>query len=95
MRRLYSLVPNCQWMPVHLGHTSLNENVEHILYIADTLSHPSQFAASALDWLKKGFRPATWLQYNRMFAQFIAFLEIENIPLLQVNPIVLLSFMEF
>ena len=30
-----------------------------------------------------------------MFAQFIAFLEIEHIPLLQVNTIVLLSFMEF
>ena len=30
-----------------------------------------------------------------MFTQFIAFLEIENIPLLQVNTVVLLSFMEF
>ena len=42
-----------------------------------------------------GFGPATWLQYNRMFVQFIAFPEIQNIPLLQVNTIVLLSFMEF
>ena len=30
-----------------------------------------------------------------MFAQFIAFLELEKIPILQVNTIALLSFMEF
>ena len=57
--------------------------------------HASQFAESALDRLKKGFRPATWLQYRRMFAQFIAFLEYENTHVLQVNTIVLLAFMEF
>ena len=59
------------------------------------MPHASQFAASALERLKTGFRPATWLQYNRMFAQFIVFLEIEKMPILQVNTIALLSFMEF
>ena len=82
-------------MPVHLDHTHLNENVQYVISIVDTLIHPSQFTALALDRLKNGLRPATWLQYNRMFAQFIAFLETENIPLLQVNTVVLLSFMEF
>ena len=66
-----------------------------MLCIVDVLPHSSQFAASALERLKTGFRSATWLQYNRMFAQFIAFLEFEKISLLQVNTIVLLSFMEF
>ena len=48
-----------------------------------------------MERLKSGFRPATWLQYNKMFAQFIAFLALEKIPILQVNLIALLSFMEF
>ena len=42
-----------------------------------------------------GFRPATWAQYQRMFTHFIAFLETENVRLLQMTTITLLAFMEF
>ena len=55
----------------------------------------SRFATSAILRLRQGFRPATWAQYHRMFSQFIAFLETESLTLLQVNTVILLSFMEF
>ena len=59
------------------------------------MGNSSRFSTSALHILKKGFHPATWAQYHKMFRQFIAFLETETIQLLQVNTIILLSFMEF
>ena len=59
------------------------------------MENSSRFSTSALHRLKSGFWPATWAQYHRIFRQFIAFLEAETIPLVQVNTITLLSFMEF
>ena len=52
-------------------------------------------AHSALYRLHSGFRPATTSQYNRMFRQFLLFLEISQVPTSQVNTVIILAFMEF
>ena len=61
----------------------------------DEVQHTSRFATLALHRLRQGFRSAIWAQYHRMFSQIIVFLETENLTLLKVNTVTLLSFMEF
>ena len=51
--------------------------------------------SSALERLHSGFRPATALQYNRMFRDFLQFLKIAQLQTNQVNTIILLSYMEY
>ena len=51
--------------------------------------------SSALERLHSGFRPATALQYNSMFRHFLEFLEMAQLPTLQVNTVTLLSYMEY
>ena len=50
---------------------------------------------SALERLHSDFRPATALQYNKMFRDFLQFLEIAQLQTNQVNTIILLSYMEY
>ena len=51
--------------------------------------------SSALKRLHSGFRPATALQYNRFFRDFLQFLELVQVPTNQVNTLILLSYMEY
>ena len=51
--------------------------------------------SSALKRLHSGFRPATAVQYNRMFRDFLCILEMVQIATCQVNTVVLLSYMEY
>ena len=51
--------------------------------------------SSALKRLHSGFRPATAVQYHRMFRDFLCYLETVQIATSQVNTVVLLSYMEY
>ena len=55
----------------------------------------AELASAAVQRLKSGFRPATINQYNRMFRDFLYFLERAKISPFQVTTVVILAFMEY
>ena len=55
----------------------------------------SQLSTSACERLHTAFRPTTHTEYVRMFSDFIAFLVVAGLCLLQVSPLQVLAFMEF
>ena len=65
------------------------------LFILEIHVLSESLVSSALKRLHSGFRPATAVQYNRMFRDFLCFLETVQIATCQVNTVVHLSYMEY
>ena len=65
------------------------------LFILEICGLSASLASSALKRLHSGFRPATAAKYNRMFRDFLAFLETVQMATCQVNTVVILSYMEY
>ena len=55
----------------------------------------SQLSTSACERLHTAFRPTTHTAHVHMFSDFIAFLVVAGLSLLQVSPLQVLAFMEF
>ena len=65
------------------------------MFVVETHGLSDPLVSSALKRLHSGFRPATALQYNRFFRDFLQFLELVQVPTNQVNTLILLSYMEY